>query len=54
MKAKENKDMLNALARQRREVGASEEASKSLLVKLGIYKFLIPKYSKTASKLSAE
>ncbi|WP_165500450.1 hypothetical protein [Pedobacter psychroterrae] len=49
MKIKENKDMLNALAKQRKEVASSKEAAKSLLVQLGIYNILIPKDSKSAT-----
>jgi len=54
MKIKENKDMLNALAKQRKEVASSKEASKSLLIQLGIYKILVPRDSKTSNTISAE
>ncbi|MNY23928.1 hypothetical protein D3C86_1576140 [compost metagenome] len=54
MKIKENKEMINALAKQRREVTSSKEAAKSLLVQLGIYGLLIPKDSITAKTVSAE
>nr|WP_294873166.1 hypothetical protein [uncultured Pedobacter sp.] len=50
MKMKENKDMTDALLRQRKEVTSSKEAAKSLLIQLGIYKLLVSKDSKIAQK----
>jgi 4'-phosphopantetheinyl transferase EntD len=53
MKIKENKDMINALAKQRKELTASKEAAKSLLIQLGIYDLLVPIESKKSKPISA-
>jgi len=54
MKMKENKDMTDALLKQRKEVTSSKEAAKSLLIQLGIYKLLVSKDSKIAQKTAPE